>query len=146
MCKLLFMYKWRTVHESNTVRCLTLSREHKHGLKVSGPTVIRRISTLVRGMFAGGWRKIHNGQFHNLNLCQMLYISWLQIQRSGSDSRRYQISWEVACLERGPLSLVSTIEELLERKNSGSGLESREYSCRDLSGWPRCNLHPQIWH
>jgi hypothetical protein len=25
-------------------------------------------------------------------------------------------------LERGPLSLVSTIEELLERKSSGSGL------------------------
>jgi hypothetical protein len=30
-------------------------------------------------------------------------------------------------LERGPLSLVSTIEELLERKNSGSGLEIRDY-------------------
>jgi hypothetical protein len=42
------------------------------------------------------------------------------------DSRRYQIFW-VVCLERGPLSLVSTIEELLERKSSGSGLESREY-------------------
>jgi hypothetical protein len=27
-------------------------------------------------------------------------------------------------LERGPLSLVSTIEELLGRKNSGSGLKS----------------------
>jgi hypothetical protein len=27
-------------------------------------------------------------------------------------------------LERGPLSLVSTIEELLERKRSGSGLEN----------------------
>jgi hypothetical protein len=26
------------------------------------------------------------------------------------------------CLERGPLSLVSTIEELLGRKSSGSGL------------------------
>jgi hypothetical protein len=26
-------------------------------------------------------------------------------------------------LERGPLSLVSTIEELLERKSSGSGLD-----------------------
>jgi hypothetical protein len=26
-------------------------------------------------------------------------------------------------LERGPLSLLSTIEELLERKSSGSGLE-----------------------
>jgi hypothetical protein len=35
-------------------------------------------------------------------------------------------------LERGPLSLVSTIEELLERK-SGSGLESREYGRRDPS-------------
>jgi hypothetical protein len=30
-------------------------------------------------------------------------------------------------LERDPLSLVSTIEELLERKSSGSGLESREH-------------------
>jgi hypothetical protein len=30
---------------------------------------------------------------------------------------------EVVDLERGPLSLLSTIEELLERKNSGSGLE-----------------------
>jgi hypothetical protein len=27
-------------------------------------------------------------------------------------------------LERGPLSLVSTIEELFERKSSGSGLET----------------------
>jgi hypothetical protein len=34
-------------------------------------------------------------------------------------------------LEQGPLSLVSTIEVLLERKNSGSGLESREYCLRD---------------
>jgi hypothetical protein len=31
-------------------------------------------------------------------------------------------------LERGPLSLVSTIEELLERKSSGSGVENRDYS------------------
>jgi hypothetical protein len=30
-------------------------------------------------------------------------------------------------LERGPLSLVSTIEELLLRKSSGSSLESRGY-------------------
>jgi hypothetical protein len=29
--------------------------------------------------------------------------------------------------ERGPLSLVSTIEELLKRKGSGTGLENREY-------------------
>jgi hypothetical protein len=34
-------------------------------------------------------------------------------------------------LERGPLSLVSTIEELLERKSSASGLENLEYGRRD---------------
>jgi hypothetical protein len=36
-------------------------------------------------------------------------------------------------LERGPPSLVSTNEELLERKSSGSGLEIREYGRRDTS-------------
>jgi hypothetical protein len=53
--------------------------------------------------------------------------SWLLIQRSGFDSRCYQILCEVVGLERGPLSLVRTIEELLERKSSGSCLEIREY-------------------
>jgi hypothetical protein len=33
-------------------------------------------------------------------------------------------------LERGPLSLVSTTEELLGRKSSGSGLEIRKYGRR----------------
>jgi hypothetical protein len=66
--------------------------------------------------------------------------SWLQIQRSGFDSRRYQIFWEV---ERGPLSLVSTTVELLRRKSSGSGLESRGYGRRDPSRWPRGTLYPQ---
>jgi hypothetical protein len=36
-------------------------------------------------------------------------------------------------LERGPLSLESTIEELLERKSSGSGVERGEYGRRDPS-------------
>jgi hypothetical protein len=69
--------------------------------------------------------------------------SWLQIQRSGHHFRRYQIFWEVVGLERGPLSLVSTTEELLERKNCGFGLESREYGCRDPPRWPRDKLYPQ---
>jgi hypothetical protein len=38
-------------------------------------------------------------------------------------------------LKRGPLSLVSTSEELLGRKNSGSCLENRDYSCRWLQHW-----------
>jgi hypothetical protein len=40
------------------------------------------------------------------------------------DSRRFQIFWEAAGLERGPLSLEKTTEELLGRKSSGSGLEN----------------------
>jgi hypothetical protein len=66
--------------------------------------------------------------------------SWLQIQRSGFDS---QIFWEVVGLERGPHSLVSTIKELFERKNSGFGLESREYGRRDPSRWPRGTFQQQ---
>jgi hypothetical protein len=46
-------------------------------------------------------------------------------------------------LERGPLNLVSTIEELLGRKISGSGLESRKYCLRDPSRRPRVTLYPQ---
>jgi hypothetical protein len=37
---------------------------------------------------------------------------WLQIQRSGFDSPRYQVFQEVVGLERGPLSLVNKIELL----------------------------------
>jgi hypothetical protein len=46
-------------------------------------------------------------------------------------------------LERGQLSLVSTIEELLERKNSGSSLEIREYGRRDPSRSPRDTFYLQ---
>jgi hypothetical protein len=55
----------------------------------------------------------------------------------------YHIFWEVVDLERSPLSLVSTTEELHGRKSSGSGLENREYGRRDPSGWPRGSLDPQ---
>jgi hypothetical protein len=45
-------------------------------------------------------------------------------------------------LERGALSLVSTTEELLDKKSSGSCLENREYGQRDPSRWPRGTLYP----
>jgi hypothetical protein len=69
--------------------------------------------------------------------------SWLQIQRSGFDSLRYKIFWELLGLERCPLSLVSTIEELLEIKRSFSGLENLEYGRRNPSLWPRGTIYPQ---
>jgi hypothetical protein len=50
----------------------------------------------------------------------------------GSIPGRYHIFREVVDLERGPLSLETT-EELLGRKSSCSGLESREYGRRDPS-------------
>jgi hypothetical protein len=46
-------------------------------------------------------------------------------------------------LERGLLSLESTIEELLERKSRGSVLENREASRRDPSRRPRRTFYPQ---
>jgi hypothetical protein len=47
-------------------------------------------------------------------------------------------------LERGPLSLLSTTEELLERKCNGSSLEIREYGRRDPSRWPHGTLYPKM--
>jgi hypothetical protein len=41
--------------------------------------------------------------------------SWLQIRRPGFDSRHWQKKMVVG-VERGPLSLVSTTEDLLDRK------------------------------
>jgi hypothetical protein len=49
----------------------------------------------------------------------------------GFDSRALQK--KVVGLERGPFSLVSTTEELLDRKVAGSCLENREYGRRDPS-------------
>jgi hypothetical protein len=46
-------------------------------------------------------------------------------------------------LERGPLSLVSPIEKLLGRNNSGFGLENREYGRGDPLRWPRDTLYLQ---
>jgi hypothetical protein len=45
-------------------------------------------------------------------------------------------------LERGPLSLVSTIEELFKIKSNGSGIENRDYGRRDSSRWQRGTLYP----
>jgi hypothetical protein len=45
-------------------------------------------------------------------------------------------------LERGPLSLVSTNEELLEWKSSGSGSRKPRNSRGDPLRWPRDTLYP----
>jgi hypothetical protein len=70
-------------------------------------------------------------------LCSGRQSPWLQIQRSGLDSRLYQTFWEVVGLERSPFSLVSKTEELFERKSSGSYLGHWDYGRRDPPHWPR---------
>jgi hypothetical protein len=46
-------------------------------------------------------------------------------------------------LERGPLSLVSTTEELLGKNNRGFSLENWEHGRGDPLRWPRDTLYPQ---
>jgi hypothetical protein len=61
----------------------------------------------------------------------------------GFDSRRLQIFWEAAGLERGPLSLVRTTEELLERKVAAP-VKKTEISDRgNPLHWPRDILYLQ---
>jgi hypothetical protein len=50
-------------------------------------------------------------------------------------------------LERGPLSLVTTTEELLERKSSGFGLEKRDYGHRGSAALTTRHLSiRKSWH
>jgi hypothetical protein len=61
----------------------------------------------------------------------MVRVPGYRSRGPGFDSWRYQIIWEIVGLERGTLSLMSTIEELLGRNGSGFGLEVREYGRGD---------------
>jgi hypothetical protein len=60
-------------------------------------------------------------------LCGLVVrVSGYRARGPGFDSWRFQIFCEAAGLERGPLSLVWTTEELLEGKSGCSGLENRD--------------------
>jgi hypothetical protein len=64
---------------------------------------------------------------HKIFLCGLVVrVSGYRCRDPGIDCRRFQISWEGAGLERGPLRLVRTTVELLGRKRRGSGLENRD--------------------
>jgi hypothetical protein len=100
----------------------------------------RRLTTLLPS--AAGYRV--SSLTHNFgNITGSCPPLWSSGQRSGFDFRRYQIFWELVSLNRGPLNLVSIIEELLGRKSSGSGLENRDYGRGDPLCWPRNTLYPQ---
>jgi hypothetical protein len=73
----------------------------------------------------------------------MVWVPGYRSRGPGIDSQHYHIFWEVVGLERGPLSLVSTNEELLGRNSSGSGLTIREYGCGNPLCWPYNTFYPQ---
>jgi hypothetical protein len=124
--------------------------EHKKkdtvGVKV-GPRLFQKLSWKVRKF---NTRK----QINDIkNFTQMVPGFWTlcglvvsvpgyRSRGPGFDSRCYQIFWEVVGLERGPLSLVRIIEELLEWEISGSGQENRINDRGDLLRRPRDTLYP----
>jgi hypothetical protein len=61
----------------------------------------------------------------------------------GFVSRRFQIFWEAAGLERGSLSLVRTTEELLEGKVSAPVYKTEINDRGNPLRWPRNTLYPQ---
>jgi hypothetical protein len=80
----------------------------------------------------------------NDHLCGLVVrVPGYRSRDPGFGSRRYQIFWEVVGLECGPLSLVSTIEELLGRISRGSSLENHEYGHGAPLRWPHDTLYPQ---
>ena len=61
-------------------------------------------------------------------LCGLVVrVSGYRYRGPGFDPRRYKIFWVVVGLEKGPLSLVRSTEELLEwKKVAAPGLENRD--------------------
>ena len=89
---------------------------HTEAALLYGATLI--ILNTSRGSFRRVCRrKIENGiEYHSPDrLCGVVVrVSDYRYRGLGFDSRRYQIFWVVVGLERGPLSLVRSNEELLE--------------------------------
>jgi hypothetical protein len=83
--------------------------------------------------------RLSNNSNNNVIVIQVTFRNWWS-GGPGWDFRPLQGKEKVVGLERGPLSLVSTTEELLRRNSSGSGVESREYGRRDSSRWQRGTL------
>jgi hypothetical protein len=106
----------------NKVVCFSLHLQGKHGRH--SPLLSNNLKPVFEKTEQNVCKHFYK---YYINILPPLWSSvqsfWLQIQRPGFGSRRYQIFWEVVGLERGPLSLVSKTEELLGRKSSGSGLE-----------------------
>jgi hypothetical protein len=83
-------------------------------------------------------------QFKCICLCGLVVrVPGYRSRGPGFDFQHYRIFEQVVGLELGPLSLMSTIEELLGRNSSGSGIENQEYGHGDPFLCPHNILYPQ---
>jgi hypothetical protein len=88
--------------------------------------------------------RIYWYQMASDRLCGLVVrVSGYRSRGPGFDSRRFQIFWEAVAVERGPLSLAWTTEELLGRNSSGSGQKTETNDRRDPLRWPRNTLYSQ---
>jgi hypothetical protein len=129
--------------------CLTDEWEQNH--REHSEQAIHRLSTVITLQPITAFIDSHSRVFIFKRQNTFFSVVWssgqssrLQIQRSGYDSQRYQIFREVVGMKRGPLSLVSTNEELLGRKSSGSSLQTQKYGCGYPLRWPPDTLYPQM--
>jgi hypothetical protein len=76
-------------------------------------------------------------------LCSSGQSLWLQRHRSRVRFPTLPDFLICSWSGRGPFGLERIIEELLERKSGGSGLENRDNGRRDPLHWPRNTLYPQ---
>jgi hypothetical protein len=76
------------------------------------------------------------------SLC-VVGVSGYRSSGPGFDSRRFKIFWEAAGLERDPLSLVRTTEELLEGKVAAPVWKTEINDRGNPLHWPRDILYPQ---
>jgi hypothetical protein len=70
-------------------------------------------------------------------------VSGYRSRGPGFDYRRFQILWEAAGLEWGPLSLVRTTEELLEGNVAAPVYETEINDRGNPLRWPRDTLYPK---
>jgi hypothetical protein len=73
------------------------------------------------------WQLMGKNSTWNCNFLQNYWVFGFFQSSDILENRKHDVSENVVVgLERGSLSLVSIIEELLEWKSSGSGLENRD--------------------
>jgi hypothetical protein len=114
---------YNVTHIMQSVQCNDLTNRPLSWIQRQPLGRITHLSVmLLRNLI---WLKQCSWIYSNYLLCGLVArVPGYRSRGPRFDSRRHQIFWEVVGLERCPLSLVSTIEELLGRNNSGSGQEN----------------------